>query len=280
MIFEQAYGKQLTAGINGRIQRINENLICKLYDEIGYKPLQNNADEIALVISGGNASRSAVKGQDQNVLPLTVTIVCKEIYSGVVRNAVDDFQRDFNAVPLVLEYYDNVTKRTAVANYKAVYTTPLVFTHSDYATRNETIKAAFISFSASVIYGQTAVIEPTVAKLVIDGKEYEIDHIADCNMASMPSYEAYLPQGAERMRQADLSAVNAFSYTLYKVAGDELQKIFDNELECHGGGLHGKELSLRLYDDDGVKAETKISTYQLNYHYVNNAAAYVLTLGV
>ncbi len=280
MIFEQAYGQRLIYELNDRIQKMDDKLICKLYDEVGYKPLQESPDEIAVIISGGNASRSQVKGQDQNVLPLTVTVVCKEIYSNAVRNAVDGFQKDFNAVPLALTYYDGIAGKAVVANYKAVYTTPLVFTHSDYKTRYETIKAAFISFSASVVYGQTAVIEPATAKLVIDGKEYVIEHIADCNLASMPSYEAYLPQGSKRMRQADLAAVNAFAYTLYKVSGDALQKIFDKELECSGEGLYGKTLVLKFYDGETLKSETEISTYQLNYHYVNNAAAYVLTLGV
>lgn len=283
MLFEQSYGRFLVDKLNCRIQDINKNLICKLYDEAGYKPLYNEPDVVAVVISGGNASRSQVMGQDQNVLPLTVTIMCKEKYSDDVRDAIDGFQKDYNAVPLIIDERGGNTDGGSITNFKAIYTTPIVLNHGDYATKTETIKAAFISFSASVIYGQTAVIKLNKAILVIaegvSKKEYEIKHIADFNSSSMPSYEAYLPHNQERLKQADLSRSNAFSYTLYKVPGDELQEVLDEELLCKDG-LYGKTLSIKFYDGETLKADIKLTTYQLHYSFVNNTAAYSLTLGV
>lgn len=274
MVFEQAYGHWLVNELNARIQNININLKCKFYDEMGYKPLYNEPDVIAVVVSGGNASRSVVRGQDQNVLPLTVTIICKSVYSSPVRNAIDCMQKDFNAVPLQLEYYDAVSENKITVNLKSIFTTPFVFDESDFATKRETIKATFIPFSASVSYGETAVVEPMSAQLKIDGETFEIGHIVDCNKSSMPSYEAYLPQGTERLYQAELSRASAFAFTLYKVDGDKFQDILDNELLCLEDGLHGKELVLILGEQ-----EIPVKTYQLNDQYVNNAAAYCLTLG-
>lgn len=275
MIFEQAYGAWLVKQLNTAVQAINKNLVCRQYDEVGYKPLVKNPNGVAVVISGGNATRSAVSGLDQNVLPLTATVICKEEYSTLVRNAIDSVQKAYNAIPMQLEYYDGVEDATRTTNMKAIYSTPFVFNHGDYKTERETIKAAFLSFSASVFYGETAVVDPVPITLKVGGTCYQIEHIADYNMSATPAYEAYLAQGEQRAKQCELSRTNAFSFTVYKVAGDELQQIFENELLCDPNGLNGKVLILNFGGGDIV-----ITTYQITESYANNAAAYVLTLGV
>lgn len=275
MVFEQAYGAWLVKELNTAVRKINDNLICKLHDEIGYKPLADNADQIAVVVSGGNAVRSAVSGLDQNVLPLTVTVVCKEEYSTPVRNAIDGVQKAFNAVPMTLTYFDAVTGGQSSTSVKSVFTTPFTFVQTDYKTEKETIKAAFLSFSATVFYGETAVVKPVSATLKIGGEIYEIKHIADYNMSATPAYESYLAQGAERAGQCMLSRTNAFSFTVFKTAGDELQEVFEQELFCAEGGLAGKELFLNFGGE-----LFGITTYQLTESYVNNAASYNLLLCV
>lgn len=279
MIFEQAYGQWLVRELNSKLQEIDDSLFCKLFDEIGYKPLYNEPDTIAVVISGGNASRSSVAGQDQNILPLSVTVICKEIYSTSVRNAIDLMQKEFNAVPIVLHYYDrpisaDAADQTRSIKVKSVFSTPFVFNSSDYKTQSETIKAVFIPFSASVSYGETAFINPDSVSLKIGETTYEINHIADYNKAAQPAYDSYQGQGKERLDQVQLTITHSFAYTIYKVEGDALQEIFETELNCRDG-LNGKEIAVIL---DGK--EIRISTWSLVESYANNAAAYTLTLGV
>lgn len=275
MIFEQEYGAWLTQELNTAIRKINGNLVCRQYDEVGYKPLVKSPDEIAVVISGGNATRSSVAGLDQNVLPLSVTVICKEQYSTPVRNAIDSVQKQYNAVPLQRSYYDAVSDTNISTNIKAIFTTPFVFTHDDYKTERETIKAAFISFSASVFYGETAVVNPVPITLKIGGTVYQVEHIAEYHMTALPAYESYLPQGSERAKQCELSRTNTYNFLLYKVAGDDLQQIFENELLCEEGGLAGKTLALNFGAEDIIT-----TTYELTEAYVNNSASYSLVLGV
>lgn len=275
MVFEQAYGEWLTRELNTAIRSINANLVCKQYDEVGYKPLVKNPDEIAVVISGGNAARSTVEGLDQNVLPLSVTVICKEQYSTSARNAIDYVQKEYNAVPLQLTYYDGVSDNPLSTKVKAVFATPFVFSHSDYKTKNETIKAVFISFSASVFYGETAIVHPTSFVLKFGGEAYEIGHISEYHMSAIPAYDSYVPQGSERAGQCCLSRANTFQFVLFKVEGDELQQIFENELRCKENGLAGETLVLNIEAED-----IKMTTYQLTESYANNVASYNLVLGV
>lgn len=157
MIFEQAYGAWLVKEMNRRIRKFDEDLICKRYDDVAYKPLAGDPNSVAVIVTGGNAQRSSVRGLDYNVLPLSVMVMCREQCSTVVRNAIDAIQEEYNAVPLILDYYDSAVaaeSRSAKDNYesnvrtnvKSTFTTPFMLLENDYKTTNETIKACFISF--------------------------------------------------------------------------------------------------------------------------------------
>ena len=280
MIFEQKLGEWLAQEINARLQLVDKRLTCKRYDEESFKPLHANTEEVAMLVSGGNATRARVAGLDQNVLPLAVTIVCKAEYSTTVRNAIEAVQRTYNAKPFTLTYYDAVKAGNLTTYVKAIFTTPFSIDKSDYRTKNATIKATFASFSATVSYGETAVIDPVPVKLTLkqgtSEETFVIEHIADYNFAAIPAYETFLAQGEERAGQCQLSRTNSFSYTVYKTAGDPLQEIFERELHGLADGLAGKKLFL-TFDEE---APLEISTYQLVESYKDNAAAYVLTLGV
>lgn len=287
MIFEQAYGAWLVKEMNRRIRKFDEDLICKRYDDVAYKPLAGDPNSVAVIVTGGNAQRSSVRGLDYNVLPLSVMVMCREQCSTAVRNAIDAIQEEYNAVPLILDYYDSAVaaeSRSAKDNYesnvrtnvKSTFTTPFMLLENDYKTTNETIKACFISFSASVTYGKSAIVEAPTSALLIDGKEYAIEHILAYTFSVQPSYDTSLPQGSELARQTKLSRANAYSFTVSKTAGDELQEIFYNEIMRLDGGLAGRTLKAKIGNNT-----INVQTYDLTEAYTGgNAAAYTLVLGV
>ena len=161
MKFETAYGRWLVQELNSRtMQKLG--IACKRYKEVSYKPLYRNSDQIAVIIGGGGAARSGVQGQDQNDLSLTVTLICKSTYTDDVREAIDEMQEAFNAVPQKLMYNDlkDGVLTTIEKPVKSVFLTPVVLDESDYPTITETIKATFLMFTVSVTYGTTAIVEP------------------------------------------------------------------------------------------------------------------------
>ena len=275
MIFERAYGQWLTRELNNIITPKRENLVCKRYDEVSYKPLVDSPDEIAVIIGGGNAVRSSVRGLDFNTLPLSVSIICKEEYSTIVRNAVNTVQERYNAVALAMDFFDGLDGEKVPVNVKSVFTTPFVIDESDYKTEHGTIKACFISFSATVFYGKTAIVVPPESELVIGTNSYQLDHILDYTFAVQPSYDTVLPQGSERARQSKLARSHSYSFTVSKTHGDKLQNIFRNEILGILGGLSDSELQLKI---DGVLI--KIQTYSVTEAYTpGGAAAYSITFG-
>ena len=276
MTFEEEYGAWLVRAINEKLKNINGKL-CKQYDEVSFKPLKRNPDEIAIIISGGNATRSSVEGLDQNVLPLTITVLCKAKYSSAVRAAINAVQRTFNAVPAQFQYLDVAeSEDEIVQQVKTVFSTPYVFDEVDFPTSKETVKACFISFSATVYYGQTAIVSPTEYRLKVGDEEYAINHIQSYDNAVMPAYDTFLPQGEARAKQSFISKTNSWAFTILKVKEDSLQTLFEQELNFSDGDGFG-EKSLHLIANGN---EIEIRSWQLLESYVDNAAAYVLTLGL
>lgn len=273
MTFEKAYGQWLVSVINNRVYALIGKT-CKQYDEVSFKPLQNNPDEIAVIINGGNATRSSVRGLDQNSLSVIVTVLCKNTYTDFVLQAIDSAQEAFNAIPMQLHYVSDISSQTVAQKVKTVFSTPFVLDERDTPSKNATIKAASISFSASVDYGQTAVVSPSEFTLIIDGTSYEISHIAKYDNASVPSYDSFLAAGDSHAMQTLMSQANSWSITVIKTDEDPLQAIFGDEINARDG-LAGKTLS--LVRDGGPTIP--IRTYQLTESYIDNAAAYTLILG-
>lgn len=276
MIFEDVYGRWLVSEINN--QTVSAfGLKCRQYNEVSYKPLAKNPDEIALVISGGGAARSAVKGQDQNSGMFSVIVLCQKKYMENVQAAISYVQKKYNAVPLEMEY-TNESADSVKISAKAVFFTPIVLDSQDYPTHEYgTLKAVFMQFTVTLLYGTTAVVSPVEYKLSVDGEDgpfYDIEHISSYDNASIPSYDTYLAQGDERNKQIAIARNNSWAITIYKTSEkSDLQTILENEVYAQDGGLWGREIVLQK---DGVKIP--IQTYQLTESYQNNAAAYVLTL--
>lgn len=269
MIFEQEYSKWLTFQLNQKVQEKYPALVCKAYDELSYKPLAHNVEEVAVVVSGGNAQRSPVPGLDQNTLPVSVMVICKEEYSMLVRGAIDAVQQAFNCVVVNI----------GGADTKSVFVSPFILDESDFRTDRATVKVSYIPFSATVVYGTTAFVSPPSVSLIVGEESYPILFIASYNCSASPSYDPYLPQGEDRMKQVAIAKANAYSFTVLRRAGDELQALFEKELRCKDA-LWGKVLMLQFDDETPVPVRIPVETYQLTESYANNAAAYTLTLGV
>jgi hypothetical protein len=282
MTFEDAYGQWLVSEINDRTVKVY-GLTCRQYNELSYKPLSKNPNEIALVISGGGAARSTVRGQDQNSGTFSVIVLCQKKYLEQVQAAISYVQKQYNAVPLELEYYGdrdfNANDKPLFASVKSVFFTPIVLDAQDYPTDEfGTLKAVFLQFTVTVLYGTTAVVSPAVYTLSIDGVNYAVNHVATYDNASIPAYDSFLAQGEERNTQIAISKNNSYAITIYKTsAKDDLQAILENEAYGQENGLWGRELAL-VFTLDDKEVILPIQTYQLTESYVNNAAAFVLTL--
>ncbi|MBQ7912974.1 MAG: hypothetical protein IJ308_04410 [Clostridia bacterium] len=262
MTFERLYGQWLVRNLNVYLKSEGLKNTCKQYDEVAFKPLRGEPDEIAIVISGGNATKSNVCGLDQNILPLTVTVICKTDYSDGVRRAIVALQDEYNAKPL----------STGTVQMKSAFTTPFVFDESDYPTKTATVKVSFISFSATVLYGRTAVVSPAFFKLDIGGVSYDINNVSSYQCAAMPSYDSVISAGSNRASQTMTVISNTWALTIVKVEGDKLQEVFEEELAAKG--RLAKDLKLICNGEEIV-----VRTYQLLEGYENNTAVYTLTLG-
>ncbi len=271
MTFERAYGLWLVRELNAMTVEVLGKR-CKHYDEVAFKPLRKDPEEIAVVINGGGAARSGVQGQDQNNLSLNVIVVCKNGYGETVRSLIDTLQEKYNALPKQLMYTSDSGKEIT-QNVKSVFFTPITIDENDYPTEKGTIKAVWLSFNVSVSYGMTAVISPPVLKLKIGEGEYNIDYLIQYDATAQPSYDTYLAQGDKHSKQNAVSVTNAWALSIAKVQEDDLQTILQNEVDAKEGGLFGKRIV--LCKDGG---EIEIRGYQLTESYVDNVAVYVLTL--
>lgn len=287
MTFEEEYGRWLVGEINKRTKAMF-GLICRQYNELSFKPLAKNPDEIAIVINGGGASRSNVRGQDQNSGTFSVIAICQKKHMEKIKSAIEYVQRSYNAVPSLMSYKEGFDESDIVyLNVKSVFFTPIVLDAQDYPTEEYgTLKTVFMQFSVNILYGKTAVVEPELYVFEIDGVEYTAHHVASYDNASIPTYDSYMSQGEDRSKQVAVAKNNSWAFTLYKTSEENaLQTILENELYGRENGLWGRSVVLKK--DMYYNAETQavdyavkipIQTFQLTESYVNNAAAYVLTL--
>jgi hypothetical protein len=275
MTFEDAYGRWLVGELNKKTVSAF-GLKCRQYNEVSFKPIGKNPDEIAVVISGGGAARSNVPGQDQNSGTFSVIVLCQKKYMEYLQAAISSTQKEYNAVPLQINYIDEDGNSVGI-NAKSVFFTPIVIDAQDYPTHEfGTLKAVFLQFTITVLYGTTAVVSPAEYKLSVDGGNtfYNIEHIASYDNASIPTYDSYLAQGEERNKQIAIARNNSWAITILKTSeNNELQTILENEAYAKEDGLWGREIVLQK-DEVNIP----IQTYQLTESYVENAAAYVLTL--
>lgn len=281
MTFEDAYGRWLVSEINKNTFAAF-GLTCKQYNEVSFKPLAKNPDEIALIISGGGAACSKVSGQDQNSGTFSVMAICQKKYMEHVRAAIAAVQKSYNAKVMELSYYDEQEPEQGkepdpiTVSSKSVFFTPLVLDAQDLPTHmHGTLKVVFIQFSVTVLYGETAVVAPEIYYLVVgDNEPIELQYVYAFDKASIPTYDTYLAQGEAVTKQIAVTKNNSWAITIYKTkSGNELQTILDNEVNMKEGGLWGKSIALKKGD-----VSIPIQAYQLTESYVDNAAAYVLTL--
>ncbi len=274
MTFEREYGKWLVGSLNKKTVELC-GVTCKQYDDVAFKPLRKKTEQVAVIINGGGAARSAVLGMDQNNATFSVVLLCHNVYKNFALAAIESVQKEFNAKVCQFAYNDGAEQITQ--SVKSVFFTPVVLDESDYPTdtENGTIKAVFMMFNVAVAYGTTAVITPSEFTLKIDGKGYKIERLIQYNCASQPTYDVFLAQGDPRAKKNVLSANNAYVFTIAKSEGGAwggLQGWLHDEINAQSG-LYGKTLVLSR---DGV--DIPIREYQLTESYVDNAAAYVLTL--
>ena len=271
MTFEEAYGKWLVLQLNNGTKTAL-GISCKQYDEVSFKPLRYNTEQIAVIINGGGAARSAVIGQDQNNVSLQIVLICKSEYASGVRSVIDSVQRAYNALPSELTYYDEAGNKI-IEQLKSVFFTPIVFDESDYPTETSegTIKAVFMSFTVNVTYGQTAVVSPSAFSLSVGENVYEILHVIGYDAGSVPAYDSFLGQGDNHPQQRAISANNSYSLTIAKVMQDPFQKLLSSEIKAKEG-LYGKKIVL-VVDGETIN----VRTYELVESYVDNAAVYRLT---
>lgn len=278
MIFEEYYGRWLVFEINKRIKKKLKRT-CKLYDEVAFKPLYHNPDEIAIRFEGGGAARSSVAGQDQNSMTVSVTMVFKQEHAKAVRGCVEAFQTEYNAIPISMTYA-NDEGNEITQNVKSVFFTPITIDSNGYPTATDTIDVTWLTFTISVIYGTTAVSSPEEFTLLMDGASYKLNHILSYNVSSQPAYDQYLPQGTTKTEQKVLSSNRAWSFALVKVQEDELQEILWNELYgAVGDGLFGKEIKLVL-TKNRRKFTITPRAFQLVESFTDNAAVYNLTFSL
>lgn len=284
MTFDQAYKEWLTDELNKKVHAINKNINVKSFEDSAYHVLYKRPNAVCLVMNGGNASHSVVDGVDQNVMPCTVSIVCRSEFKTAVMNAMNALQTEYNAVKMSLTYYDQVTKSERSVYCKSTFNTLFEVTEADTPTRRSTVKAVYMQMSVSIIYGMNAVLMPDTFQLLIYNESnlktyvFDIKHIESCNFASQPSYDEFVAQGEDRTHRNSLICNNSWNFSIYKVDGDVLQAIFNSELNG-GYGLSGKQIMLRRISNDNETEEVKITFFSLTESYANNAAAYNLTLG-
>lgn len=289
MTFEYVYGRWLVGEINKRTFS-RYGLMCKQYNELAFKPLAKNPDEIAVIINGGGATRSSVIGQDQNSGTFSVMVLCKKENTVKVQEAISFVQEQYNALPIEMPVVQTISAETeeyGVINVKSVFFTPIVIDAQDFPTKQHgTLKVTFMQFTVTVLYGATAVVAPDKYVLSIDETDYEIEHVASYDNASIPLYDSYLAQGEDRNKQVFVARNNSWAITIFKTSKENaLQTILENEAYAKDNGLLGRSIILKKdltlnEETQEIDYEVKIpiQTYQLAESYVDNAAAYVLTL--
>lgn len=257
MTFETEYARWLVLQLNAKTQKFG--LTCKYYDEVSYKPLKNNPDEITVIVNGGGATRSGVQGQDSNNVSISVIVICKKDYSKRIRGAIETFQEENNAM----------IKTINGKLCKSVFFTPFVVDESDHPTAKGTIKATTLSFMISVAYGNSGLVSLDTFKLFVGPTAYDIAPLVKYETASIPTYDTYLAQGDAHPQQNPLSANNSWTFHIAKTEEpNDLQNLLEGELK-------GER---RLFKKTLALNNTPVRGYLLTEGYENNTAVYVLTL--
>lgn len=286
MIFEEVYGKWLCQELNLLVNEKDDKITCRKYGAVSFKPLKKNANQVAVVVDGGGALRSEYKGRDLNTMTLNVVLICRLENAGIVAEAVETFQQDYNAT--VMEFSNPTTYA------RAIFTTPITVDAGDLQTEQEgSVKVVFKTFTASIVYGATAQVIPPVYALaepepfylqIGGGELIPITNLLSYNAHSSPSCDTYLPQGQVQTKHTQLAKALGYSFTIVKVKeSDELQTIFENELYQdpmeNPGGLYLFGTTLKLYI--GEEGEGKVftaGTYDLTKQYAEGQIVYVLSL--
>ena len=263
MNFERAYGQWLVGELNAKTAS-KFGITCRQYDELAFKALNKNPDEVAVILNGGGVARSSVFMQDQNSGTFSVVLLCQKKYMNDVRSAVEDFQKENNATPTVIHYADN-DGNTLFTSVKSVFYTPTVSDAQDYPTEDYgTIKAVFMMFTVTVLYGENAIVYPGEYTLLVDGAEYPIKYILSIDSASIPAYDSYLAQGEDRNTQIPIIKANSWAFTIVKRNNaDSLQALFANEIAGEESGLWGHTLAVipsGFLRARATKPQSKITT--------------------
>lgn len=281
MTFEDAYGRWLVSEINNRTVT-KFKLKCRQYNELSFKPLERNPDEISLVISGGGASRSSVEGRDQNNGNFSVLALCQKKHAKNVQAAIAHVQQSYNATPLEMSYTTE-SGENRIIHTKSVFFTPIVIDAQDYPTKEHgTLKLVLMQFTITVLYGDSAVVAPQEFKLSLSGGNapwLPIIDVLSYDRAAIPSYDGYLAQGDDRNEQQMIAKTNSWAFTIFKTDNATGLKVWlEKELNSASTeGLADKQLVLRT-TKNGEDIDIPIQTYQLTESYVDNAAVYILTL--
>lgn len=268
MTFEKEYGEFLTREINAKL---GDKIKCKQYDAVAYKAGVYDETEIALMFDGGNARRTNIAGLDKNVLPFSVTAICNEVYAINFIKAVNEVQKNINAVPLYLKCGNDNESNVYL---KSIFTTPFIMSTGDYATKTQTIKVAYIQFSATVTYGETAMVEPAEFSLVLDNVEYDINYLYTYDISTAYSYDTSLAQGNQFATNNKLAKTIAYIITVFKSQNDPLQTLFANELKNKEDNISDKTIVLN-YDGESIP----ITSFKISESYTPDGSAYTIELG-
>ncbi len=288
MIFEKVYGKWFCQELNTRVNKQDGNITCRKYNDVSFKPLKKNANQVAVVVDGGGALRSEYEGRDMNTMTLNVLLICRLENADVVAESVEKIQKEYNAK--IQQFFD----KTDVVFSRAIFTTPITIDAGDLQTdKDGSVKVLFMSFTASVVYGTTpqvippvyALMEPEIFYLQIGENEpIKITNLLSYNAHSAPSCDTYLSQGKVQAQHVQLAKALGYSFTIVKVSEkDDLQDLFEDELwrdpsdNFSGSFLFGKTLKLYIGGKDSNKMFVA-GTYELTKQYTDGQIVYVLSL--
>ena len=128
MIFEKVYGKWFSQTLNDHVYKKNDNVTCRKYSEVSFKPLKKNANQVAVVVDGGGAVRSEYEGRDMNTMTLNVLLICRLENADIVAESVDEIQKEYNAK--IHQFFDG----NDVVFSRDIFTTPITIDAGDVQT--------------------------------------------------------------------------------------------------------------------------------------------------
>lgn len=280
-MFEKKFGQHLKELL---FEELNKKLETE-YVEITlssnnlYRPLEKDADEIAMIVRTGNASQSHVQGYDLNTLPFTVSFTVNEKHVTALLEALTAISLNENGKSGEMDI-DGVSSK-----YKVIYNTPYM-TGGPYDIRScannrpTTVKAVNIIWFMTITYSSNAIIELPKFELGIGSVVYEIDFLINYSAVMNPVYDGNLISGGKYMKQDAIALNKSFVFTILKASPNvsELQDLLMSDLETSADSLANSELSLRK-TVEGNTTNIPISTINVSYSFEGNAGVIILTLG-